>query len=157
MISKWRSIKPVEINQYDITMVIHCDITMGNDVAMDSYCEITMGNYVARDIHCDVTMSNDVALCTYHGIIMHSDVAMNLLYYVFSALCLIMILTSSCLISLGWRTHSMFLGRHLLFHNDVPKYLNQIYSLLLLVIEYSRVNSFLPIFLFFQMYIADLI
>ncbi len=42
-----------------------------------------------------------------------------------------------------------------LFHNDVPKYLNQIYSLLLLVIEYSRVNTFLLIFLFFQMYIAD--
>ncbi len=31
----------------------------------------------------------------------------------------------------------------ILFHNDVPKYLNQIYSLLLLVAEYSQVNSFL--------------
>ncbi len=34
-------------------------------------------------------------------------------------------------------------------------HLNQIYRLLLLVIEYSWVNSFLLIFLFFQMYIAD--
>ncbi len=41
-------------------------------------------------------------------------------------------------------------------HYDVPKYLNQIYSLLLLVIECSRVNSLLLIFLFFQMYIGDL-
>ncbi len=48
-----------------------------------------------------------------------------------------------------------FICGHVLFHNDVLKYLNQIYSLLLLVIEYSRVNSFLLIFLFFQMYIAD--
>ncbi len=46
---------------------------------------------IARDIHCDVTMSNDVAMCTYHGITMHNDVAVNLFYYVFSALCLIMI------------------------------------------------------------------
>ncbi len=52
-------------------------------------------------------------------------------------------------------TKYIFIYGHVLFHNDVPKYLNQIYSLLLLVIEYSWVNSFLLIFLFFQMYIAN--
>ncbi len=75
VISEWRSIRPVEINQYDITMATHYDIRMGNDVA--------------RDIHCDITMSNDIAMCTYHGMIMNIDVAMNIFYYVFSALCLI--------------------------------------------------------------------
>ncbi len=47
--SKWRSIRPLEINQYDITMATP-DITMGNDVA--------------RDSHCDVTISNGIAMCT---------------------------------------------------------------------------------------------
>ncbi len=89
--SDWKSIRPVEINQYDITMATHYDITMGNDVATDAHCEITKGNDVARDIHCDITMSNDVAICTYHGITMHNDIAMNLFYYVFFALCLIVI------------------------------------------------------------------
>ncbi len=78
VISKWRSIRLVEINQYDITMATHYDITMGNDVARDMHCEITMGIDVARNIHCDVIMSNDVAMCTYHGITMHNDVTMNL-------------------------------------------------------------------------------
>ncbi len=50
----------------------------------------SMGNDFARDIHRDVTMSNDIAMCTY-GITMHSDVAMNLFYYVFSAICLIVL------------------------------------------------------------------
>ncbi len=68
----------MEINQYDITMATHYDITMGNDVAGDAHFEITMVNDIARDIHCDLTMSNDAA--------------MNLFYYVFSALCLILIL-----------------------------------------------------------------
>ncbi len=36
-------------------------------------------------------MSNDFAMCTYHGITMHNAVAMKLFYYVFTALCLIMI------------------------------------------------------------------
>ncbi len=103
--SKWKSIRPVEINQYDITIVNHYDITMGNDFARDAHCRITMGNYVAMDIHCDVTMGNDVAMCTYHGITMHNDIAMNLLYYVFSALCLIeygiKTRRNSCLISPG--------------------------------------------------------
>ncbi len=36
--SNWISIKPVEINQYDITMATH-DITMGNDVAVDFHCD----------------------------------------------------------------------------------------------------------------------
>ncbi len=67
----------MEINQYDITMTTHYDVTMGNDIA--------------RVIHCDITMSNDVTMCTYHGITMHNDIAMNLFYYVFSTLCLIMI------------------------------------------------------------------
>ncbi len=64
MISEWRSIRPVEINQNDITM--------GNDVARDAHCEITMGNDVARDIHCDITMNNDMGMCTYHGVTMHN-------------------------------------------------------------------------------------
>ncbi len=92
MISEWRSIRPVEINQYDITMATHYDITMGNDIARDAYFEITMGNDITRDIHCDVTMSNDIAMCTYHSMTMDNDTAMNLFYYVFSVLCLIMIL-----------------------------------------------------------------
>ncbi len=44
----------------------------------------------------------------------------------------------------------IFICGHVLFHNVVPKYLNQIYKLLLLVIEYSRVNSFLLIFVSFK-------
>ncbi len=63
MFSEWRSFRPVEINQYDITMAPHYDITKGNDVDRDANCEITMGNDVAGNIHCDVTMSNDVAMC----------------------------------------------------------------------------------------------
>ncbi len=59
------------------TMVTHYDITMGNDIDWD--------------IHCDVTMNKDVAICISRGITMHNDVAMKLYYYVFSALCLIMI------------------------------------------------------------------
>ncbi len=58
--TKWRSIRPVEINQLDITMDTHYDITMGNDVAMDAHCDITMGINFSRDIHCDVTMSNNI-------------------------------------------------------------------------------------------------
>ncbi len=38
----------VEINQYDITMATHYDITMGNDIDRDAYCEITMGNDIDR-------------------------------------------------------------------------------------------------------------
>ncbi len=33
---------------------------------------------------------------------------------------------------------------------DVPKYLNQIYSLLLLIIEYSQVNNFFLILFYFK-------
>ncbi len=95
VISEWRSIRPVEINQYDITMATHYDITIGNEVARDVHCEITMGNDIARDIHCDITMNSDTAMSTYHGITMPNDVAMNFLYYVFCALGLIMILLSA--------------------------------------------------------------
>ncbi len=77
VISEWRSIKPVEINQCDITKATPNDITMGNNIA--------------RDMHCDVTMSYDIAMCIYNGVIMHNDVAMNFFYYVFSALCLIVL------------------------------------------------------------------
>ncbi len=45
------SIRPVEINQNDITMVTHYDITIGNDIARDAHCEITMGNDVTRNFH----------------------------------------------------------------------------------------------------------
>ncbi len=51
-----------------------------------------MGNDAAMDIHCEVTMSSDIPMCAYHGItIMHNDIAMNLYYYVFSAVCLIVL------------------------------------------------------------------
>ncbi len=79
----------MEINQCDITMVIHYDITMG---IPSNIITVTMGNDVASNIHCDVTMSNDVAMCTYYGITMHNDVDVNLFYYAFSAVYLIMIL-----------------------------------------------------------------
>ncbi len=42
------SVSAVEINQYDITMATHYDITMGNDIDRDAYCEITMGNDIDR-------------------------------------------------------------------------------------------------------------
>ncbi len=74
VISKRRSIRSVEINQYGIIMAFHYDITMVNDVA--------------RDIHC--VMSNNIAMCTYHGITLYNDVLMKLFYYVFSVLCLIL-------------------------------------------------------------------
>ncbi len=61
----------MEINQYDITMTSHYDITMGNGIARDVQCEITKDINIATSIHCDVTMSNDVAMCTNHGITMH--------------------------------------------------------------------------------------
>ncbi len=100
-----RSIRPVGINQYVITMVTHYDITMDNDIACDVLCEITMGNDVARYIHFDVTMSNDIAMCTYHDITMHIDVVMNLFYYLIVFFHYgwygIKTRTSSCLISLG--------------------------------------------------------
>ncbi len=78
-------------DQYDITMATHYDITMGINVARDAHCDFTMGNDVARDIYCDVTMSNDIAMCKYNGLTMHNDVAMNIFYYVFSPLCLIVL------------------------------------------------------------------
>ncbi len=70
----------MEINQYDITISTHYDITMGNDVARNVHCEITMVNDVPMDVHCDIIMSNDVAVCTYHGITMHNDVAMDIYF-----------------------------------------------------------------------------
>ncbi len=89
--SEWRSIKPVEINEYDITMATYYSITMGNDIAKDALCEITVENDVVKDIYCDITMGNDVAICTYHDITMHNYIAVNLFYYLFSALCLIVL------------------------------------------------------------------
>ncbi len=56
VICEWKSIRPVKINQYDITIFTH-DITMGNDIARDAHCEITKGNDISRDIHCDVIMT----------------------------------------------------------------------------------------------------
>ncbi len=61
--SEWRQIRPVEINQYDITM--------GNDIVRDARCDITMGKDIARDIHCDILMSNDIAICLCNYITMH--------------------------------------------------------------------------------------
>ncbi len=116
--SEWRSIRPVKINQYDITLDTHYDIIMGNDIPIDVHCEITMSNDVAREIHCDVTMSNDFAMCTYHDITMHNDVTMNLFYYVFSDLCLIMLFSygqhgiKQEQVSVWLRTHLLFLSRN---------------------------------------------
>ncbi len=62
----------MEINQYEIIMATHYDMTMGNDVGRDATFEITMGNDVARDTHCDVPMSNADAVCIYNGITMHN-------------------------------------------------------------------------------------
>ncbi len=39
---EWILIRPVKMNQYDITMTTHYDITMDKDVAWDAHCEITM-------------------------------------------------------------------------------------------------------------------
>ncbi len=60
--SKWRSISPVEINQYYITMATHYDITMGNNVARDAHCES-------------------------YGITMHNDIIINLfiMYFLLNA------------------------------------------------------------------------
>ncbi len=49
--SSWRSIRPVEINQYVIAMATHYDITMGNDVA--------------RAMHCNIAKSTNVVMSTY--------------------------------------------------------------------------------------------
>ncbi len=69
---------------------------MCNDIARDVYCDNTMGNDIAKDIPCNITMSNDNdnsgCYVYINGITMHNDLAMNLFYYVFSVLCLIMIL-----------------------------------------------------------------
>ncbi len=77
------SIRPVEINQYHITMATHYDITMGKDATRDAHCEYRMSSYLARDVYCDLTLSNDVSMCTYHGIRINNDIPMNLFHYVF--------------------------------------------------------------------------
>ncbi len=74
VISKGRSLRWVEINQYDITMSTH-DITMGNDFATDVHCEITM---VMMLLGIAIVMSHWVMTATYHGITMYNDVAMNI-------------------------------------------------------------------------------
>ncbi len=89
--SEWRTIRPEEVNQYDITKAAQYDITMSNDIAKDAHCEIIIGNDVDMDIHCDVTMCIAIAMCTYRGITMHNGIARNLFYYVFSAICLIVL------------------------------------------------------------------
>ncbi len=35
--SEWRSTRTVDINQYEIPMATHYDITMGNDIAMHAH------------------------------------------------------------------------------------------------------------------------
>ncbi len=86
--SEWRSIRPVAINQYDITMATLYDITIGN-VVRDTHCEIIMGNIVAMERYGDVTMSNYVA--TSHGITMHNDFAKNLFFMYSLPNCLILL------------------------------------------------------------------
>ncbi len=100
--------------------LILCDI-QACDLWMATH-DITMGNDIARDVHCEITMSNDVAMCTY-GITMHNDVAMNLFYYVFSALCLIMIL----LWILGNKNKNKFIfdqsGLENIYYNPTTQYI----------------------------------
>ncbi len=86
VISEWRLTRPVEINQYDITMATHYDITMGIHSNVVTHCNVIMSG------NSDVILIDDVAMCTYHHITKHNDVDVNLFYYVFSALCLIIIL-----------------------------------------------------------------
>ncbi len=86
---------------------------MGNDVARDTHCVITMYNDVTRDIHCNVTMSNEIC----YGI------TMLLFYYVLPCLFVLFYFgqygiknkISLYLISLAWRTHSLFLCRAISF------------------------------------------
>ncbi len=78
VISKWRSIRPVEINQYDITMATHYAFTMGNDIARDVHDEITMGNGVVRDSYCDITINIDVVMLWY----VHYATSLPIVYYI---------------------------------------------------------------------------
>ncbi len=108
---------------WSITMATHYDITMGNDIARDALCEISMGNDGVRDTHCDVTMNNDVAMCCiswHHNAlcccyepfllcILCSDALMY--YFNMGSKYGLKTRTSACLISLGRRTHSLFLCR----------------------------------------------
>ncbi len=86
---------------------IYYDITMDNDIAWMPIVTSQLINDVTMDIHCDVTMSNNVAMCTYHGITMH-DFALYFYYVLLGLFMLfyygkygITIRTCSCLISLG--------------------------------------------------------
>ncbi len=102
-------------------------------------------------IHCDVTMTNDISMCTYHVITTHNDIAMNLFYYVFAALWPIVLYyymwygirtrTSSCLISLGWRTHSLFCVG--LFHISLHKHNSHVHHTLIK-------HSLVLVIIFFQ-------
>ncbi len=42
--SEWRSIRPTEINQFDITMALHYDITVANAIARDILCDVRVSN-----------------------------------------------------------------------------------------------------------------
>ncbi len=76
----------MEINQYDITIATHYEITMVNSIARGILYEIMMGDIFA--IHCDVTMSNNVIMLTCQCITLHNDVSVILFYYELSAVCL---------------------------------------------------------------------
>ncbi len=91
MFSKWRSMRPVEINQYKITMIPLMTsqwamTLLGMPTVKSQWVIMLLGT-----TNCDVTMRNGISMCTYHDIIMHNDVTMKLFYYVFSALCLIVL------------------------------------------------------------------
>ncbi len=59
MVSQWRSIRPLEINQYDITMATNYDITwVMTLIGMRIVKSQWVYNDVARDFHC-------VAMCRY--------------------------------------------------------------------------------------------
>ncbi len=84
--SEWRSIRPVEINQYDITMSTHYDITrvmtlLGIPIVKSQWVMMLLGTS-----KCDVIMSNDVVMCTlylYHGITIYNELLQTsfIMYY----------------------------------------------------------------------------
>ncbi len=82
----------VKINQCDITMATHYDITIGNDVAR---MQVLKSQWVMTLLGTSIVMSQCIMtllLCIYHGVTMHNDIAMDLFNYVFFAQLLIMIL-----------------------------------------------------------------
>ncbi len=84
VISKWRSITPVEISQYDITMATLYDITVGNDVARDAHCK---SQCVMMLLGLSIVMSQWVMTLLYVHII--SSQCIMMLLWTFSIICIL--------------------------------------------------------------------